>query len=367
MNSSNENAAMPALEQASSDTAWLTRCDQEVLRTLFNTMAEGVLLLDLHCQVRLLNNALAGLVGVNRAVEGLTVSAALGWPELDQLVRRIRREKNITGVELRPPQTPDLVLQVNASRFGDTAGPPEGILLVFHDISRLKQLENTRQEFVANVSHELRTPLSLIKGYIETLLDGACNDPAIATRFLQTIDKHVDRLSYLIEDLLTISRLESGQIVLNTQPVALRAAVNRVLDDLETRARAKSTRLSNQIPPELTALADADRLQQVLYNLIENAVKYGRAGGHVVVGGHGANGRKVQLWIQDDGPGIPPEAKARIFERFYRVDRARSRETGGTGLGLAIVKHIIQVHGGEVGVESEVGKGATFYFSLPKA
>jgi two-component system phosphate regulon sensor histidine kinase PhoR len=248
----------------------------------------------------------------------------------------------------------------------DRAGTQRGSILVFHDLTRLKQLESTRQEFVANVSHELRTPLSLIKGFVETLLDGAKNDPELSTRFLHTIEKHTDRLTYLIEDLLTISRLESGQIVMNRHEVGLQEEVAQVIDDLQARAADKNTSLRNEIPADLQARADTDRLQQVLFNLVENAIKYGRTEGTVTIGGKVNEDSKAELWVKDDGPGIPPESKERIFERFYRVDRARSRETGGTGLGLAIVKHIVQAHGGEVWVKSELGQGATFFFTLPQ-
>ncbi|MEI7729991.1 MAG: ATP-binding protein [Verrucomicrobiota bacterium] len=342
-------------------------CDNRWLQTLFDSMTEGVLLLDGGGRVRLLNTALAGLLGVTDNPCCRTVSEAFHWEQLDLLVQQVLAGRSISGAELKSVSKPDRILQVNASPFGGTPGQPEGVLLVFHDVSRMKQLENTRQEFVANVSHELRTPLSLIKGFVETLLDGAVNDPQLARRFLHTIDKHADRLTFLIEDLLTISRLESGQIALNLQAVDLRLVATRVVDDLDARSREKQTVITNRIPELLAAMADADRLQQVLFNLVENAIKYGRSGGSVVVGARLCNGSRVEIWVQDDGPGIPPEAKARVFERFYRVDRARSRDAGGTGLGLAIVKHIVQAHGGEVWLESELGKGAVFHFTLPKA
>lgn len=256
-------------------------------------------------------------------------------------------------------------VEVNAAAVLDRDGIQRGAILVFHDLTRIKQLERTRQEFVANVSHELRTPLSLIKGFVETLLEGAKNDPEKATRFLQTIEKHTDRLTFLIEDLLTISRLESGQIIMNLHPVDLHEETQRVAEDLKSRADEKQVTFDNQVPEGLRAHADADRLQQVLFNLIENAIKYGRPSGRVLIGGSAIADGKVELWVRDDGPGIPAEARERVFERFYRVDRARSRETGGTGLGLSIVKHIVQAHGGEVWLKSELGEGTTFHFTLP--
>jgi two-component system phosphate regulon sensor histidine kinase PhoR len=218
---------------------------------------------------------------------------------------------------------------------------------------------------VANVSHELRTPLSLIKGYVETLMDGARNNPEVVERFLKIVERNTQRLDLLIQDLLTISALESGRVKLNLQPVELRPLVEKVFTDLKTRAEEKDVKLVNQLN-DLTALVDAHRLEQVFANLVDNAIKYGRAQGTVTVGGQKTDAGKIEVFVQDDGPGIPPEALDRVFERFYRVDKARSREQGGTGLGLSIVKHIVQNHDGEVWAKSEPGKGAAFFFTLPR-
>jgi two-component system phosphate regulon sensor histidine kinase PhoR len=182
---------------------------------------------------------------------------------------------------------------------------------------------------------------------------------------LQKIDKHSDRLLFLIEDLLVISRLESGQAALNLAQVDLHDLCQRVLDDLTARAASRQATLKNNIPSQTVVWADADRLQQVFFNLTDNAIKYGKSGGCVAISAH-ETGDKVEISVADDGPGIPPDSLPRVFERFYRVDRARSRESGGTGLGLAIVKHIVQAHGGEAWVKSEFQKGATFHFTLPK-
>jgi two-component system phosphate regulon sensor histidine kinase PhoR len=337
-------------------------------QALFNSMAEGVLVLDQSGRVQLVNRSLQKLFGLTTDVRGQTIMEAFRLRELMEIVQRLQQERIVPNHEFQlPGVTEQRWLEVNAAAVLDSQGMLRGSILVFHDLTRLKQLENTRQEFVANVSHELRTPLSLIKGYVETLLDGAKDDPELAARFLRTIEKHTDRLTYLIEDLLTISRLESGQIVMNLHQVGLREEVARVMDDLQSRAGEKNVRLENTLPVDLLARADADRLQQVLFNLIENAIKYGRQEGVVSIGGKLNSDNQVELWVRDDGPGIPEEAKERIFERFYRVDRARSRETGGTGLGLSIVKHIVQAHGGEVWVKSELGAGTTFYFTLPQA
>lgn len=228
------------------------------------------------------------------------------------------------------------------------------------------QLKSARQEFVANVSHELRTPLSLIQGYTETLLDGAINDPQVSARFLQTISRNTARLTFLIEDLLTISELESGKVTLEIQESPLRDVVYRVLEDVRPRSDAKKIRILVEFPADLMVRADHQRLHQVLLNLIDNAIKYSHAEGHVWIGAQSI-ADAVQIWVRDDGPGIPSDARNRVFERFYRVDKARSREHGGTGLGLAIVKHIVQAHGGTVWLESEMGRGSTFHFTLPQS
>ena len=337
-------------------------------QALFNSMSEGVLVLDGEGRVRLVNQALERLFGITGDLRGRTVMEALRLHQVQELVNRTLLDGKVDAFELELPGLDDnRSLQVNSAVVLGADGRQQGMILVCHDLTRLKQLENTRREFVANVSHELRTPLSMIKGYVETLIDGAKDKPEVALKFLQTIEKHADRLTYLIEDLLTISRLESGQIMMNLQRTEPHAVVERVISDLEIKAAAKPTRLINEVPPELAANADADRLQQVLFNLVDNAIKYGHADGSIVIGAR-SNGRKqLELWVRDDGPGIPAEAQTRVFERFYRVDKARSRDAGGTGLGLAIVKHIVQSHGGEVWVESEPGKGATFFFTLPEA
>ena len=336
-------------------------------QALFNSMVEGVLLLDGHERVRLVNQALERLFGLTGDIRGRTMMEALRQHELQELAGRVRAEGQVLGFELALPGLDNRCLQVNATALRERDGKLQGMILVFHDLTRLKQLENTRQEFVANVSHELRTPLSMIKGYVETLINGAKDDPAVATRFLQTIEKHADRLTYLIEDLLTISRLESGQVVMNIQKVGLRSVADDVVNDLQSRAADKQVNLENQVPEDVLVRADADRVQQVLFNLVDNAIKYGRSEGRVWINARAADAPFAEVSVRDNGPGIPPDSLDRIFERFYRADKARSREQGGTGLGLSIVKHIVQSHGGEVRVESEPGRGTTFFFTLPLA
>jgi two-component system phosphate regulon sensor histidine kinase PhoR len=340
--------------------------EQSKQEALLDSMVEGVLLLDEFGQVEHVNPALIRLFNLRSDARGRPLLDAIPLPELSQLVERTVQQGRITDQELHLPGEQGKTLQVNSVALRDADRLHAGTFLVFHDLTQYKRLEDQRREFVANVSHELRTPLSLIKGYTETLLEGAKDDPEHCTRFLHTIDKHADRLTFLIEDLLTISKLESGQVTLNLQPVNLYRVAAQVLEDLKSKAEDRQVTLLNHIPPTLQVHGDADRLQQVLANLVDNAIKYGKPAGRVVVGGRSLHEDLVEAWVADDGVGIPPESRTRVFERFYRVDKGRSREQGGTGLGLSIVKHIIQAHGGEVRVDSELGKGTCFYMTLPR-
>lgn len=333
---------------------------------LFDSMVEGVLLLDRENRVVLSNRALEELLGFTADIRGRTVIEAFRLNELRDIVNRTIIDGKVVGAELELPGLDRRVLEVNAALSLNHLGEAQGAILVFHDLTRLKQLESARKEFVANVSHELRTPLSMIKGYVETLIDGAVSEPEVAPRFLGTIQKHADRLTVLIEDLLTISQLESGRVSLNLQTVELTSLVRRVADDLRDRAAERRVRFAICAPEGLRVKADSDRLQQALFNLLENAIKYGGEGGEVGVDARITEGGMIEVSVRNQGPGIPREAIERIFERFYRVDRARSRDQGGTGLGLSIVKHIVQSHGGEVWARSESGKGTTFFFTLRK-
>ena len=356
-------AELEASQRRQQQTSVDAKAQQQVL---FNSMIEGLLLLDRSRKIYLANRAFKSLFGLKAELRGKTIVEALRLHELDELVKRVQAEGQVFDYEIKLPDLTERWLRVNAAVISNSAGEKEGMILVFHDLTRLKQLERTREEFVANVSHELRTPLSLIKGYVETLLDGARNNPEVSERFLKIIERNTNRLDLLIQDLLTISALESGRMKLQLQPVDLHALAEKVLGDLRARADNKSVRLANDLPP-LGTHADANRLDQVFANLVDNAIKYGRASGNVIVGGKKLDDGKLEIFVRDDGPGIPPESLDRVFERFYRVDKARSRDQGGTGLGLSIVKHIVQAHGGEVRVESELGQGATFFFTLPGA
>ncbi|HEY4988958.1 MAG TPA: ATP-binding protein [Opitutaceae bacterium] len=333
---------------------------------LFDRMVEGLIVVDAGGRIRLANRAAEVLFGFDGNAAGKTILEATRHHEVAAVVSRLDREPEVLGYELRIDSlsTPRF-LQVNALALRGGAGANDGAIIVFHDLTRLRHLEGVRQEFVANVSHELRTPLSLIKSASETLMDGAKDDPAALARFLQIIDKHANRLALLIDDLLLLSTLDSGGLRLNREPLAFRTTVQDAMDDLKPRALARDVKLENRVPTTLVALYDNDRMRQVISNLLDNAIKYGRAEGVTSVEGRLLPDGRVEIMVLDDGPGIARDAQERIFERFYRVDKARSREQGGTGLGLAIVKHVVQAHSGEVRVESEPGAGSRFIITLP--
>jgi two-component system phosphate regulon sensor histidine kinase PhoR len=332
---------------------------------LFDRMVEAVIVVGPDAKIRIANRSAAMLFHFTAPAPGRTVLEATRHHEVAALVSRLDHEPEVLNHELRLDDVAETrYLQVNALALRNHEGRPDGAIVVFHDLTRLRQLEAVRQEFVANVSHELRTPLSLIKSAAETLIDGGKNDPAVTARFLEIIDKHSNRLTLLIDDLLLLARLDSGRVEMDLQPVSLRAVAQDALDDAALMAHARSVSLENRIPADAVAQADPDRLRQVLANLIDNAIKYGREKGRVTLGSRSLDASRVEVTVRDDGPGIPAEAKARIFERFYRVDKARSREQGGTGLGLAIVKNVVQALGGDVRVESGAGTGTEFFITL---
>jgi two-component system, OmpR family, phosphate regulon sensor histidine kinase PhoR len=244
----------------------------------------------------------------------------------------------------------------------DQRGP--WALFVLHDISKQKRLESVRKDFVANVSHELRTPLSVIKGYIETLVDGRDMPVDDRERFLRTIQRHTERLNSLLEDLLALSRLESINPELHREPTSLSTLITGLIDDYRARPTTAGHSLNFALDPAVSeVLIDPLKITQVFENLLENALKYAPRGSHIDISTR-LHANDVEICVRDNGPGIPEADLPHIFERFYRVDKGRSREKGGTGLGLSIVKHIVQLHGGRVWCESKLGQGTAFFFSL---
>jgi two-component system phosphate regulon sensor histidine kinase PhoR len=256
---------------------------------------------------------------------------------------------------------PGRVFEVNAAPL-----PSGGAIAVLHDVTRIEAAERSRREFIANVSHELRTPLTSIQGYVETLVEDPTCSPETSREFLGVIQKNASRMNRLTEDLLALASVESPDYKLASQPIRASALVHDAIESLGGLVVDSGVELESAGAPDALVMADADAMNQVFGNLIENALKYGKTGKRIRVGARSLE-HEVEFWVQDFGPGIASEHLDRIFERFYRVDKARSRESGGTGLGLAIVKHIIQAHGGNIRAESELGAGASFYFTLPVA
>jgi two-component system phosphate regulon sensor histidine kinase PhoR len=343
------------------------RAEKAELSAILAGMSEGVLVVDADGKIRLANDALRRHFQLGDEAIGKTVLEVFRHVALQELVTEIAQRSENSERELTfvSPQG-ERAFQLRAASLRQRDGGA-GVVVVFHDITRIKRLETMRKEFVANVSHELRTPLSIIKGYVETLLDPQPPDPETANQFLQTVQRHSRRLEALIGDLLTISALESQQARLEFQPVSLRSIAQGTIEELSGRAKQKNIVVELQIPADLpNARADAQRLHQVFFNLLDNAVKYTPVGGRVVISARTLNG-EIEVCVADNGVGIAAEHLPHVFERFYRVDKARSRELGGTGLGLSIVKHIVQAHGGKVWAESELEKGSRFYFTVMKA
>jgi two-component system phosphate regulon sensor histidine kinase PhoR len=327
------------------------------LAAILSSMTEGVLVTDAAGRIRLLNRALRQQFQLTDAALGKTVLEVFRNVELEKLIAAP------TARELTFHAPTERNFVVNAAALANETG----VVIVFHDISRIKQLETLRQEFVANVSHELRTPVSVIRGYVETLREEPPPDPATTRQFLATVQKHARQLEALIEDLLNISALESQQARIEFGPVPVSEVVAAVIDELNQQIRDKAMTVTANLPADLPAArADRERLHQVFVNLLGNALKYTPAKGQVTISAR-ATGNEIEYCVADNGPGIAAEHLPRVFERFYRVDKARSRELGGTGLGLSIVKHIVQAHGGRVWAVSEAGKGSRFYFTLPAA
>jgi two-component system, OmpR family, phosphate regulon sensor histidine kinase PhoR len=256
---------------------------------------------------------------------------------------------------------PGRVFEVNAAPL-----PSGGAIAVLHDVTRIEAAERSRREFIANVSHELRTPLTSIQGYVETLVEDPTCSPETSRDFLGVIQKNATRMNRLTEDLLALASVESPDYKLASHPIRASALVHDAIESLGGLVVDSGVELESAGAPDVLVMADADAMNQVFGNLIENALKYGKTGKRIQVGARPLE-HEVEFCVQDFGPGIASEHLDRIFERFYRVDKARSRESGGTGLGLAIVKHIIQAHGGNIRAESELGAGASFYFTLPLA
>jgi two-component system, OmpR family, phosphate regulon sensor histidine kinase PhoR len=345
--------------------------DRQQLRTILSGMVEGVVALDADQRILFANERATQLLEFpNPGPIGRRLWEVVRQRPLLDIVQRALDRPEPHREEFNWNGSPPRSLTVHAARL--PGYPPRGAVLVLHDTTDLRRLERLRQEFVANVSHELKTPLSVIKANVETLIDGAVDDAEHRGAFLRQINSQSDRLHYLILDLLSLARIESGEELFEFESVEVEAVAETCLDRHRTRAEARHQTLSllpaDPLPGEepLSVWADEEAVDQILDNLLDNALKYTPEGGKISVGWHVRDG-EVDLEVADTGIGIPAADLPRIFERFYRVDKARSREMGGTGLGLSIVKHLAQAMRGAVKATSQVGKGTTFIVTLPRA
>ena len=335
------------------------------LDTILHGMGEGLLVTDANGSITHANPAFRSMFSIGEEIEGKPLIEISRHPALNDAFRKVASS--------RLGHREELFLQAEQQRAILTHWVPllkdgklEGIVAVFHDITEIKRLEKIRSDFVANASHELRTPITVIQGYAETLLDTVPEKEEQTARFVAIIHKHAERLATLVNDLLSLSELESKTFSLKLLPIPLTAAIEQACSLLEPKAKRKHITLMQEgISTLPQVLADLPRLEQVLVNLIDNAIKYSPEHASITISGRD-EGEVVRISVTDKGSGIPSKDLPRIFERFYRVDEARSREEGGTGLGLAIVRHIVQLHGGTVAVESISGKGSTFSFTCPR-
>jgi len=334
------------------------------LDTVLGSMAEGVLAIDRDRRVLFANRAAREMFGLDQQpLERRPLLEVVRHPEIERVVQEALRDPGPKNTELEFLGKTRRQLLLRVTRLpGD---PPPGLVLVFHDVTELRRLERLREDFVANVSHELKTPLAGIKAFAETLLDGAIADPEHNVNFVQRIAGQAQRLEQLIVDLLSLARIESGHEQFDIGPIDVGGIVAERVAAHSPLAEAKRIQVSVQPASEsLEALADEEGLREIIDNLLGNAIKYTPEDGRVTVRWRG-EAEQLVLDIEDSGIGIPAKDRERIFERFYRVDKARSRALGGTGLGLSIVKHLVQAFGGTVSVSSQPGQGSTFTVRLP--
>jgi two-component system phosphate regulon sensor histidine kinase PhoR len=339
--------------------------DRQQLRAILSGMVEGVIALDAGQRILFVNERAAQLLGFDASsAVGRRLWEVVRQRGLQEIVQRALAGKQPLSEELEWRGPVDRSLTVHAARLAGSPG--RGVVLVVHDTTELRRLERMRRDFVANVSHELKTPLSVIKACVETLLDGAIDDTEHRGTFLQQVAEQADRLHLLILDLLSLARIEAGTEVFEFGEVPLAPVVADCLERHRARAEAKNQELSVVSSDGDAVWADEEAVRQILDNLVDNAVKYTPAGGRIRVGWR-TDAEEVRLDVSDTGIGIPQPDLPRVFERFYRVDKARSRAVGGTGLGLSIVKHLAQAMHGTVSVASRVGEGTTFTVRLPRA
>lgn len=339
--------------------------EKQTVEGVLKNMKEGLLIVDEKDSVLLMNESLRKLLGVASVKEGMTSAEILRNAEIISLIEESRQLNDTISREIFLPAVSgrdELYLSVTASPV-ELLENRRGIIITFYDITRLKRLEQVRRDFVANVAHEIKTPITAIKGFAETLLDGAINDRESAMRFLEIMKKHSERLNSLVSDLLTLSAIEQGEIKLEIAELNISELIDSLFALIEKKAQAKGLYLKKIIPEDMPLIrADRDKLFQILINLLDNAIKFTDFGGVTV--GVERSGDRITLYVEDTGCGIEKKHLSRLGERFYRVDRSRSRELGGTGLGLAIVKHLVKAHGWEMDIESTPNVGTKVKIGL---
>ncbi|MEN6327517.1 MAG: ATP-binding protein [Syntrophomonas sp.] len=338
--------------------------DKRTMQAILTSMVDGVIVLDINACIIDANKAAENVFLVREGgLLARRLSDISGDFEITNMISEVLSTGKETFTEtVINPSTQ--IFRVHAVPVKDRSACVEGAIVVFHDVTDARNFDQIRSEFVGNVSHELRTPLTSIKGFVETLLDGAMEDSDTCRRFLTIIDAETNRLTRLIEDLLTLSSIESQEQINCLKPVCIVRSIRSVMNIFGPQISEKCLHVEFVYPYPLPLIqADEDLLGQVLINLLDNAIKYTPPQGKIFIRCRRRDSRIVTT-VRDTGMGIPHESLPRVFERFYRVDKARSRHQGGTGLGLSIVKHIVESHGGEVFVDSEVGKGSTFGVSF---
>jgi two-component system phosphate regulon sensor histidine kinase PhoR len=345
--------------------------EKEDLHLLLANMVEGVLMVDARHVVRLVNNELLQLFDLKQSPLGRTVLESLREAQVEQVVRHALESGAAVREEIALQSSAGAeatrYFEISAVPIRNAGGEVDGAVVVFHDLTRMKHLEVVRREFVANVSHELRTPLAIFRGYLETLIDNPELPREDAIRVFEAMQRNSNRLNSLVEDLLTLTRLESRHLEAKYEAIRIDAFFEQLVRDWHARANTEPAELEWRAAKHLPALeVDLLRFEQVMLNLLENAMAYSNPPRHIVLSAE-VEGPALKICVADNGIGIPPGDLPHVFERFYRVDKARNRRSGGTGLGLSICKQIVEAHGGTIHAESELGKGTTIVLRLPLA
>ena len=338
------------------------------LETVLASMLEGVIAVDTEERIVSINRAAAQLFANEPAdCETKSIQEVIRSPALQQFIRSALNSEDPAEEDITLYQNQERVIDVKSSPLLDADRQQIGTLVVFNDVTQLRRLENMRRDFVANVSHEIKTPLTAIKGFVETLQQGKVDKTEESNRFLEIIQKHVDRLNSIVEDLLALARIEQKdeQKEINFEPVKIADVCQSAIQLCRPRAEEKKIRIDLDCEKDATAIFDPALIEQAVVNLLDNAIKYSDSQSSITLKSHQQNSEMI-ISVEDHGIGIAQKHLPRLFERFYRVDKARSRNMGGTGLGLAIVKHIAQAHGGHVTVESKLGEGSCFSIHLPQ-